>query len=275
MTNRRKFLYSSALGFIATSGISNLDLSSKRENEISDRYPALPLSMVNEVVGAAHGNIDKVKELVDTRPELANATWDWGWGDIESAIGAASHMGRRDIAEYLISKGARYDQFTFVMMGQVEAVKNMVESNPGLQSIPGPHGISLLQHAKNRLRRRESMEAQDIVNMEAMVAYLESLGDADKKTLGQEMTDAEKEMYVGEYRFGEGERDALVIKLNMRKLLSVARKGEFGRSMYKIKDHTFGLESAPSVKVKFILKDEKITGLNLIEPGLTLSANII
>ena len=61
----------------------------------------------------------------------------------------------------------------------------------------------------------------------------------------------------------------------MRKMLSVARKGDFGRGMYKIKDHTFGLESAPSVKVKFTFESGKVSILELIEPGLRLTASII
>ena len=275
MTNRRNFLCSSALGFIATSGISGIKFTTANDSKVSDRYPAIPLSMVNEVVGAAHSNLDKVKELVEARPELANATWDWGWGDIETALGAASHMGRRDIAEYLISKGARHDFFTMVMLGQVSAVKAAVEANPGIQRVAGPHGITVLSHAKIRLRRRDSMDKQDIANMESMLSYLEGLGDADNRPTRQELSDAEKEMYVGEYRFGEGERDALVVKLNMRKMLSLSRKGDFGRGMYRLTDHTFGLESAPSVKVTFKVKEGKAYELHLTEPDFSLNAQVV
>ena len=44
-----------------------------------------------------------------TRPPasaLACATLDWGFGDWETALGAASHVGRPEIAEYLIANGA-------------------------------------------------------------------------------------------------------------------------------------------------------------------------
>ena len=135
--------------------------------------------------------------------------------------------------------------------------------------------ITLLQHAKNRLRRKDSMEAKDIANLEAMLSYLEGLGDADVRPAGLEMSDQEKESYVGEFRFGEGDRDVFVVKLNMRKMMSIARKGDFGRGMYRIKDHTFGLESAPSVKVKFAHKEGKVSMLELMEPGLQLTAAII
>ena len=40
-----------------------------------------------------------------------NASWDWGGGDWETGLGAAAHMGRRDIAELLLGRGARLDLF--------------------------------------------------------------------------------------------------------------------------------------------------------------------
>lgn len=249
--------------------------SSKEYHDESDRYPALKLELIREVVGASHGNLEKVKELVGMRPELANATWDWGWGDIETALGAAGHMGRRDIAEYLISKGARQDLFSYVILGQVEVVQTIIEANPGIQSIAGPHGITVMQHARNRFRRSDSMDAKEIADMKTMISYLESLGDADAKPPRQSLTDEEKEIYIGEYRYGEGERDVLVVSLNMRKMMSVARKGEFGKAMYKVGDHTFGLESSPSVRLSFTIADDQAMAVKLIEPGLDLIANRI
>ena len=116
------------------------------------RYPAINDELVAQVVGQSHTNLDKVKELVARRHELARATWDWAFGDFETALGAASNVGRRDIAEYLMSKGARPDIFTYAMFGAYDAVKAMIETTPGIQSIAGPHGISLLQHVKNGVR---------------------------------------------------------------------------------------------------------------------------
>ena len=36
-------------------------------------------------------------------PALARASWDWGYGDWETPIDAASHVGNRAIAEFLIA----------------------------------------------------------------------------------------------------------------------------------------------------------------------------
>ncbi|HQX00881.1 MAG TPA: hypothetical protein PLQ94_02150, partial [Anaerolineales bacterium] len=59
-----------------------------------DTKPALELNIVEEFVGKAHGNFDRIKEMLTQEPALVNATWDWGGGDFETALGAASHMGR-------------------------------------------------------------------------------------------------------------------------------------------------------------------------------------
>ena len=65
-------------------------------------------------------------------PTILNATWDWGNGDYETALGGASHMGRPDIAQYLIDKGARLDIFTAAMMGKLDLVKMIVATYPAL-----------------------------------------------------------------------------------------------------------------------------------------------
>lgn len=52
-------------------------------------FPRQNAELAREVVAASHGNEARVRELVDEHPALARATWDWGFGDFESALGAA------------------------------------------------------------------------------------------------------------------------------------------------------------------------------------------
>ena len=92
-------------------------------DNVFHRYPSVDDKIVAEVVGVSHFNLERVKELVTHRPELARATWDWAFGDWETALGAASHVGRRDIAEFLMEHGARPDIFTYAMLGAFDAVK--------------------------------------------------------------------------------------------------------------------------------------------------------
>jgi hypothetical protein len=103
---------------------------------------------VEEFVGAAHGNIDRVRELLDEDSTMANATWDWGGGDWETALGAAAHTGRRDIAELLLAQGARVDVFAAAMLGQLDVVRAMLTVTPTALDHLGPHGISLADHAE-------------------------------------------------------------------------------------------------------------------------------
>ncbi|MDO8754744.1 MAG: hypothetical protein Q7J80_12675 [Anaerolineales bacterium] len=113
-----------------------------------DKIPAPDAKLVEEFVGSAHGNLERVKELLAQKPALVNATWDWGGGDFESALGAAGHMGRKDIANYLMEHGARIDIFVAAMLGKLEIVKAALLAYPEARQIPGPHGIPLMAHAK-------------------------------------------------------------------------------------------------------------------------------
>ena len=61
-------------------------------------FPAQPAELAGEMVTVAHGNFKRVKELAEAHPSLVKASWDRGFGDWETALGAASHTGHRDIA---------------------------------------------------------------------------------------------------------------------------------------------------------------------------------
>ena len=113
-----------------------------------EKRPALSPGMVNEFVAKAHGDLNRVKELLNEEPMLINAAWDWGGGDWETALGAAAHMGRKDIALYLLGNGARIDIFAAAMLGRFEIVRETINAFPGTRKVPGPHGIPLIVHAK-------------------------------------------------------------------------------------------------------------------------------
>ena len=110
--------------------------------------PALDAKLVQEFVGNAHGDLNRVKELLAQESGLINATWDWGGGDFETALGAAAHMGRRDIALFLLEHGARLDIFAAAMLGQLDIVKAALTAYPDALKTPGPHGIPLIAHAQ-------------------------------------------------------------------------------------------------------------------------------
>ncbi len=272
---RRVAVKSSVFGFLAVT-LPNLAFAREmvgipEENPFSGRpharYPSIPDDLVSEVVGVSHFNLERLKELVNPRPELARATWDWAFGDWETAIGAASHVGRRDIVDYLLRKGARPDIFTYAMLGDYNGVKAMVECSPGVQRTKGPHGISLLQHARTGLRS----DGGDKANAQRLIDYLEGLGDADGRTY-EEVTEADKVKYLGDYLYGDGPEDGFTVKLNMRKMLSLGRLGNAGGALYKLGKNRFMYNGVPSVEVTFEMADQTARSLTVHEPGLTLKA---
>jgi len=115
---------------------------------IPDRPPALDSDSVREFVIAGHGNLEAVRAALDDEPGLVNACWDWGGGDWETALGGASHMGEREIALFLLERGARMDVFAAAMLGYVDVVRALLDARPELRDAAGPHGIPLVVHAE-------------------------------------------------------------------------------------------------------------------------------
>jgi hypothetical protein len=110
--------------------------------------PALDSELVREFVANAHGDLEAVRNALAEHPTLVNAAWDWGSGDWETGLGAASHMGSRDIAELLLAHGARLDVFAAAMLGEVEIVRAILSAQPEARDAKGPHGIPLRAHAE-------------------------------------------------------------------------------------------------------------------------------
>ena len=108
----------------------------------------LDKELVYEFVAKAHGDFDTVKSLIEKTPSLLNASHDWGNGDFETALGAASHIGHRPIAEFLIERGARFNIFTAAMLGDLGAIQQLLTKYPKLIDAKGPHGLDLVHHAK-------------------------------------------------------------------------------------------------------------------------------
>jgi len=113
-----------------------------------ENKPALDPTIVKDFVNNAHGNAERVLALLEQEPMLIHAAWDWGGGDWETGLGAAAHMGRKDIALCLLEKGARMDIYAAAMLGQVKIVQAILKAFPAARHLRGPHGIPLLNHAQ-------------------------------------------------------------------------------------------------------------------------------
>ena len=112
------------------------------------KKPQINRQLVQDFVMYGHGDLPMVKKLLEIEPLLLNAAIDWGGGDFETALGGASHIGSREVVEFLLEKGARADIFTFTMLGQLNIVRAFLTVQPKLIDAKGPHGIGLHMHAR-------------------------------------------------------------------------------------------------------------------------------
>lgn len=112
------------------------------------KRPQLNRLLIQDFVIFAHTDLDMVKKLLVKEPALVLASINWGAGDWESGLGAAAHMGRRDIVGVLLEGGARIDIFCAAMLGMTDVVKAFLTLQPKLIDAKGPHGFSLHFHAQ-------------------------------------------------------------------------------------------------------------------------------
>jgi hypothetical protein len=157
--SRKKFLLGSGIaavgallgrGVLAQPGVSSPapSPSSKDVPDFPEHDPQIDRARVKRFVIAGHFNLEAVKEMLGSDPTLINGAIDWGNGDFETALGGASHMGRRDIAEFLLEHNARMDIFAATMLGKLDIVKAAVAAFPNIVNVPGPHKIPLIAHAE-------------------------------------------------------------------------------------------------------------------------------
>jgi hypothetical protein len=205
---------------------------------------------VREMITVAHFDLERVKQLLDARPSLARAAWDWGFGDWETPLGAASHMGNRPIAEYLISQGAPPSLFSAAMLGHLEVVKTFVAAQPGSQRVRGPHSITLLAHA-----RMGGEAARPVFD------FLQSLRDTDSDP-PVPLTGEQAAALVGTYVFGVGVTQQVDLTADLKMYannkmythppqLNWTRKGTMTRPLFHLGNRTFYPAGAQSVRIHF------------------------
>ena len=96
-----------------------------------------------EIVLVSHNDLARVKELLAEDPSLLNVTYE-PWQ--ETPLGAASHVGNREIAEYLLAQGAPMTVCTAAMLGRKDDVQQFFDEDAGQANAKGAHGIPLLYH---------------------------------------------------------------------------------------------------------------------------------
>lgn len=104
----------------------------------------LTQEQIRDFVLPAHGNFDVVKQMLAEEPRLLNEKYE---KYDETALEAASHVGNRPIAEFLLAQGAPMNIYTAAMFGLTEEVTHFLDKSLELVNGKGVHGISLLYHA--------------------------------------------------------------------------------------------------------------------------------
>jgi hypothetical protein len=231
-----------------------------RGSPVDDSFPSLPLSLMKAVVGLSHSNLGGVKELVQQHPTLAKGSWDWGYGDHETALGAASHVGQRAIAEFLLEQGAPPTLFSATMLGQLDIVKAFMATTPGLQKLRGPHSLSLMVHAK-----------AGGPPAAAVVAYLESIGDAALPLAEEPLTPADRALLDGRYVFGDRPRDSFTIETKPTRV-EIARAGASAQLLRHLGRLEFVPPGAPAVRIRFEREGDRILAFTVFDPDEVVRA---
>ena len=165
--NRKTFIQTIGITGLAAAGLPVITRANLVKGE-----PQLDKELVATFVGAGHRDMEKVKALLEETPNLLNSAHDWKFGDFETCLGAASHVGYKELVLYLLEKGAQANIFTACLFGKIEIVKPMLEAFPSVLHAKGPHGFTLLHHAQ-----------QGDDEALAVKEYLESLGAKETKVL--------------------------------------------------------------------------------------------
>lgn len=263
--NRRRFL--SGLSILAggcmtpaVAVLANDAAPSRASAALAADYPRSDPKTVETFVGLAHRDLVEVRRMVEQQPSLARASWDWGFGDWETGLGAAAHTGGREIALLCLSHGAHATLFSAAMLGQLDVVRAVVSASPGIQGTLGPHGLTLLHHAR--------VGGKDA---EAVAAYLESVGGADEQRKAASLEPAERDSLVGSYVFGPDPRDRFDIDVK-KDQLGIQRPGAARRGL----THTGGLvffpSGVPSVRIAFQRSGARVTQLTVADPEVYLTA---
>jgi ankyrin repeat protein len=101
------------------------------------------LGVVEELVGNAHGNIGRVRELLDAHPDALDLRAPWN----ETAVEAATQMANKPIIELLISRGAPVDFYTACVLGRVQQVAAELARDPSRANARGVHELPALYFA--------------------------------------------------------------------------------------------------------------------------------
>jgi ankyrin repeat protein len=125
-----------------TSGSAASPLS--HAQPVDPEWEAAQQDVIKPFVIASHADLAAVKAGLRSEPQLANARlylFD------EAPIEAAAHVGRADIAHYLLGSGAPLTVHAAAMLGLRPTLEAYLQRDASLATRPGAHGIPMMFHA--------------------------------------------------------------------------------------------------------------------------------
>ena len=100
--------------------------------------------MNQEFIDAAtHGDVAKVKEMLQADPSLAQSRDASG----VSVVLKATYYGKRDVVEVLLASGVELNIFEAAATGQTDRVRTLIEDDPALVNSYAPDGFAPLSLA--------------------------------------------------------------------------------------------------------------------------------
>jgi len=256
--SRRQFIHAAAAAVPAALALGPRNAAAAEP--VPAMFPTQSAELVQEMVVVAHGNVPRVRDLVSRQNTLAKAAWDWGFGDWETALGAASHVGNREIAELLLAHGAHPTMFSAAMLGQLDVVKAFIAAAPGVERTRGPHSISLLKHA-----------VAGGSNAKSVVEYLKTLDGADDRLATAPLSEADIARLSGAYVFGITPADRFDVA-GAGGQLQISRPGRYPRGLLHRGSFEFSPVGAESVRLVFSESADDAL-LTIHDPDVVLTAH--
>lgn len=145
------------------------------------------------------------------------------------------------------------------MLGNLAAVRAIIEASPGIQRLRGPHDLSLLHHA-----RAGGEHARDVA------AYLESLGGAGDPAANEPLTPEGRSACMGLYRVETEGAGGLTFEINEAgssapDRLAFQRTGQPKHRLRHLGDHRFAPAGAPEIRLIFEIDGARAAAVTITD----------
>jgi hypothetical protein len=139
-------------------------------------------------------------------------------------------------------------------------VKGLVAARPGIQRTLGPHGITLLSHAKAGGEGASET-----------LAYLEGLGDADPAPITKPISVEAQKRLVGRYEANDGSGDWMDVRYEKEQLV-ICVNDQTPRVLFHTGDSAFFPQGVPGVRIAFS-EESDAAALTITDHDIVVSAS--